>query len=492
MKKLYTILIIGLLSILAYSCTKSKANEFKPDLPPAVVTGYQTTYTVYTHKDTLSIAPTVPDERLYDFYWTVFSNNYTVGSGVVPRGDTLSRSKNLKYEVLLNPGKYTLVFNVKNRNTGVTQMITSDLSVSTLTMSGWYMLKDDGAKTDFDFIYPAGRINNWIANFNGGKSLNGKSIKAVFSSSFKKGLTSTDLFSVFTVVSDQDAAIYRIDNGKLVMGFDDMFFTKPATRKPQNVIQPVADNFINLINDGKVYTMVKGSLFADPPASNYKMSPVAAVGSLVLTFDDVSKSMVFLDGANFSVLGSNGNDLKNMNASVVWIGGYPGLRNAATILFRKNTGEGSLVKLNAAYGFMAGYSSPLITGTKTVPQAHGLMSADVIGGNYDSDYIYYSKGNNIYMTDFASLQENLQVSLPVGETVTSIQHIKYPHPAAAGAVVTTDYLAIASYVNGNYKVWLHKISSTGTIQALPKPNFEGQGRVSCVNYLEQGTGNRTY
>lgn len=491
MKKLY-ILITGMLSLFACACTKSSGNEFKPDLPQAAVSGYQTAYTVYTHKDTLSITPAVPDERLYDFYWTVFSNNYTVGSGVVPRGDTLSRTKDLKYEVLLNPGKYSLVFNVKNRNTGVTQMITSDLSVSTLTMSGWYLLKDDGTKTDFDFIYPTGRINNWMANFNGGKSLTGKAIKAVFSSSFKTGLTSTDLFSVFTVISDQDAAIYRIDNGKLVMGFDNMFFTKPTTRKPQNVIQPMGDNFINLINDGKLYTMTKGSLFSDPPVSSYRISPVAAVGSLVLTFDEASKSMVFVDGSSFLALGSSGSDLKNMNASVVWIGGYPGLRNVALMLFRKNTGEGSLVKINAAYGFMAGYSSPLITGTKTVPQAHGLMSADVIGGNYDSDYIYYSKGNQIYMTDFASVQENLQVTLPAGETVTSIQHIKYPQPNSGTVVLTTDYLAISSYANGNYKVWLHKISSTGTIQALPKPNFEGQGRVSCVNYLEQGLGNRTY
>lgn len=491
MKKLY-ILIIGLLSLFAYSCTKSSGNEFKPDIPPAAVNGFQTAYTVNTHQDVLSISPTVTNESQYDYFWTVFSNNYTVGSGIIPRGDTLSRTKDLKYEVLLNPGKYTLVFNVKSKKTGVTQMITSDLSVSTLTMSGWYLLKDDGAKTDFDFIYSTGRINNWIANFNGGKSLNGKAIKSIFAPSFKIGLKSADLFGVFAVVSDQDAAIFRIDNGKLVMGFDDMFFTKPAVKRPQNVLQPANDSYINIFNDGKVYTMTKGSLFADPPASSYKMSPVAAVGSLVLAFDENSKSMVFVDGPNYVALGTSGNDLKNTNASIVWIGGYPGLRNAATILLRKNTGEGSLVKINAAYGFMAGYSSPLITGSKTVPQAHGLMSADVIAGNYDSDYIYYAKGNKIYITDFASLPETLMITLPAGETVTDIQHIKYPHPGVATTVVTTDYLAIASYANGKYKVFLHKISSTGTIQALPQPNFEGDGRVSCINYMELGTGNQIY
>jgi hypothetical protein len=137
-------------------------------------------------------------------------------------------------------------------------------------------------------------------------------------------------------------------------------------------------------------------------------------------------------------------------------------------------------------------SGTLVTDKKTVPAGHGLMSADAIGGNYDSDYIYYAKGNKIYVTDFASLPENLQVTLPEGEEVSAIQHIKYPQPASAGIIATTDYLAIASYAAGRYKVWLHKISSIGTIQTLAQPTSEGQGRVTCVNYVEQGKGNRTY
>jgi hypothetical protein len=489
MKKLY-ILLFGLVILITSSCIKKTSTEIKPDLPTPVVQGYLTSYTTFTHRDTLKINPIVGDESQYEFYWTAFSGNFNVNSGVVPKGDTLSRTKDLNYVVALNPGQYTLVFNVKNKHTSVTQMITSKLVVSTLTGNGWYLLKDDDNKTDFDFIYGTGRIDNLMSFFNG-KSLTGKAIKSVYCASFKQGLKSTDLFNVLFVISDQDAAICRIDNGKIVMGFDDMFFTKPANKKPQNVLQQQADNIIHFINDGTVYAMVKGSFFSSPPVSSYQISPVAAVGSIDIAFDENSKSVVFLDGSNYVTLAANGAQLKNMNASIIWVGSYPGLRGAALALFRQSSGDGLLVKMNITYGPMIG-SGNLITGSNTVPEAHGLMSADAIGGNYDSDYIYYAKANKVYMTDFASLPENLQITHPDNESVTCIQHIKYPQPLSANVPTTTNYLAIASYNNGNYKVWLCSISSTGTIQAPAQPNFTGKGRIASINYMENGLGNRTY
>jgi hypothetical protein len=498
MKKIY-IVIIGLFSLLTYSCIKDKGNEFKPELSTPIIEGYQKAYTAFTRQDVLNISPKVTDEGNYDFFWTVFSTSYTPGAGVIPRGDTLARTKDLKYPVVLNPGEYFLVFNVRDKKTQVTQMITSNLTVSTFTMSGWYLLKDDGVKTDFDFIHKNGRIDNWMAFFNGGQSMAGRSIKSVFAGSFKTGLLSNDLYNVFMVISDQDAGIFRIDNGKKIMGFDNMFFTKPAVKKPQNVLQPVAVNTLHFINDGKAYIMTKGSLFSNPPVTNYTLSPIAAVGACTILFDQNSKSVVTLDGGIYRTLASTGaavgTVLKNMDAEPIWIGGYAGFRSIALALFRKTTGEGFLTRLNATYGPLSGgtYNGIpiLVQDSKTVPQTHGLMSADVIGGNHDADYIYYSKGNKVYLTDFASLPETLQVTLPAGETVTCIQHIKYPQPAA-GVIYTADYLAIASYNNGNYKVYLHKISSIGTIQALSEPTFTGQGRISCVNYLENGNGNRTW
>ncbi|WP_177192143.1 PKD-like family lipoprotein [Chitinophaga arvensicola] len=487
MKQLY-IIAAGLLLTLAMSCKKDNSTYADHPLPPVVVSGLKDSVTIFTRRDTLKMNPVVENESNYDFYWTAYSTNFVQGN--LPKADTLSNAKILNYPVVLAPGSYYLVFNVKDKKTGVIKLINLNLFVATVNMNGWYLLKDNAGKTDFDFIYKDGRIDNWISFNNGGKNLDGNAVKAIFTPSFKMTITSTDLFNTLTVLSEKDAAIYRIDNGKMVRSFDDMFFSKPATRKLQNAFQSMASNNIGLINDNKAYSMTKGALFTDLP-STYKVSAIAAVGAMDIGFDENSKSVFCFNGSSFAALGSNGNDLKNMNASVLWLSGYAGQRSIALGLFRMQSGQGLLVKLNVQYGYLAGFTSPLIMAKDTLPATHGLMNASAIGGNYDADYIYYANGNKIYLTDVATTQEILQETLPAGETVTCIQHIKYPQPTA-GIPVTTDYLAIASYANGRYKIWLHKISSTGTIDALTKPNFEGDGRVSNVTYVEQGLGSRVF
>ncbi|QEH42485.1 PKD-like family lipoprotein [Chitinophaga sp. XS-30] len=489
MKKSY-ILAAGLLSILAGACNKDNSTSGDRPLPEVVVSGLQEDYAVFTHKDYLRISPAVQEENRFDFYWTAFTTNFVQGSGLV-KPDTLAKTKDLDYEVLLNPGQYILVFNVRDRETGVTKLIDMNLNVSTQNMSGWYLLKDHEGKTDFDFIHSTGRIDNWISFYNEGASLAGNAVKAVFVPSFKMALSSTDLFNTFAVLSDQDAGIYRIDNGTKVLGFDDMFFTKPATHKPQNLLQSMNSNNVRLINDGKAYAMTKGALFSAMPPVNYQLSPVAAVGALDMGFDNNTRSMVLFDGAYFASMGNNAAILKNMHASLEWMTGYAGRRSVALALFRNPQDTGYLIKMDVRYGQLIG-SGTLILATDTLPPQHGLMSADAIGGNYDADYIYYALGNRVYLTDVATTTESLQVTLPAGETVTCIQHIKYPQPVSTTVPTTTNVLAIASFANGRYKVWLHAISSTGTIQALSQPDFEGEGRIANITYMEQGQGSRTF
>lgn len=491
MKKLY-FLAAGLFSILAFACTKDKSTANDGSVPSFTVSGMKTSYAVLTHKDTLRIHPTVEDESRYEFYWTAFNANFVQRSGNA-KPDTLARTKDLDYAVTLNPGPYILVFNLKDKETGVTKLLNADMAVSSLNLNGWYLLKENNGKTDFDFIHSTGRINDWIAFHNEGKSLEGTAVDAIFTPNFKMTLTAApiDIFPAFTVLSDKDAAIYRIDNGKMMRNFDDMFFSKPATRKLQSVFQPASLSNIGLINDGQAYVMNKGTLFSTLQATTARLSPITGVGAMNLAFDELSKSVVLQVDFNFPVMPASGAELKNMNADLVWINGYTGLRGLAMALFRKPDGSGLLYRLNVQYGFLVGSQQPMIQVKTIVPQAHGLMAASVFGGNYDADFIYYALGNKVYLTDLISLQEALQVTLPAGETVTSIQHIKYPQPST-GVPITTDFLAIATYANGHYKVYLHKISSTGTIQPLAQPNFEGEGKVTTIIYMEGGNGSRVF
>lgn len=488
-------LYIVLLSLLVASCVKDKSTSGDHPLPAVLVSGIADTLSIYTHRDTLNLTPEVSNENNYTYYWTVVSTNFvvTIHHDTPPIPDTISRTKNISYPMDLNPGQYLLAFNVVDKQTGVTTILPHVMNVSTLNMNGWYLLKDDGAKTDFDFIYPTGRIDNWIAANNNGKSLAGTAVKAVFTPSCKMSVTSSDLFNGLMVISNKDAGLYRIDNGQAAYTADNMFFSPPSTRNFQNVIQPQQTNYLELINDNHLYYMLKGALFTDM-LNTYKPSAIAASAAMDVGFDELTKSVICYNMPNYSPLGANGDDLKNMNGELIWVAGYAGYRSIALTLFRMADGSGMLIKLNGSYGYLAGYTSPLIMVSDTLPATAPIMSADVIAGNYESDYVYYAKGNNVYLTDLNSNQQTLQESYPAGEKVTCMQHILYPQPVSTTPPPTTDCLAIATYNSstGQYKVYLHKLSTTGTFTPQTTPNFTGNGRVASITYMEQGNGSRAF
>ncbi|RFS19226.1 hypothetical protein DVR12_23600 [Chitinophaga silvatica] len=490
MKRIYIFLAV-MTSFAAASCTKDKSTGFTSTLPAFGVSGIKDTINVFTHQDTLRISPQVLDSSLYDFYWTNISGNFVSVNGNKNVTDTLARTRELNYVVMLDPGPYYLVFNIRDKKSGVIKLVPIYLNVSTLNNDGWYLVKDNNGKTEMDFIHKAGRIDNWIATYNNGKSLEGNAVDAVFAPNMRPTLTSANLYGGLVVISDKDAGIYRVSNGQATYSFDSMFFSKPANRKPQRVFQPQNMSNLMLINDNKAYCMTKGTLFTDLPQT-YKPSPQVAVGSMEVGWDLTTKSIMYFNATNYANMGSNGPDLKNMTSDLIWSIGYPGTRSVAMLLFKMPDGNGMLYKMNTLYQFLNGSEKALIMVRDTLDATHGLLHANVIGGNYDSDYLYYAIGNNIYMTDVTTVTERLQITLPEGETVTAIQHVKYPVPTSGVSSYTTDYLAVASYKANRYKVWLYKLTSTGTIQPLAQPTFEGDGRVKRVIYMQQGQGSRVF
>lgn len=496
MKKIY-ILAAGLLLLLAAACKKDDSTGATGPIAQLKVSGLKDTFNVFTHQDFLKANPVVENENDFDYYWTLASIAFIPGQGAV-KFDTLARTKDLNYEVLQDPGAYYLVFNAKEKRTGIVRQVVKVVNITTLTLNGWYLLKEHGGKTDMDFIHSAGRIDNWIASFNGGKSLDGNAVKMAFTPSFRTTPTSGVYFPTFTVLSTNDAAIYRVDNGAMVMNFDNMFFTKPAIRKPQSLIQPVSSQYLFLINDGRAYNMYKGTLFANLPVNFNNqvydnISPITAVGAMGLCWNRRTKSVFCIDNGSAVELKANGAQLQKMNADLQWMAGYAGGRSVAMMLFRNPQDTGYLIKANVSFPTLYSGSGAMVMIADTLKPEHSLMSASVIGGNYDVDLLYYAVGDRIYMADAASMTETLLFTLPAGETVTAIQHIRFPealgNPPAAAVV---NNVAIATYKDGRYKVYLHPISGTGTISALPQANFEGEGRVSSVVYMEKGVGTRIF
>ena len=352
-------------------------------------------------------------------------------------------------------------------------------------------MKDEDNETDFDFYYSGGQIHNWIANFNG-KSLPGKGLDAVFLSGMKSNPKSTELYSAIGVVSDQDAAIYRLDDGKAQYSFDKMFFTKPAVKKPHRMLAPMNGSVL-LINDKQVYQMIKGTYFANTSANSYSLSPHAALSSLDIFFDEKSKTVIPLDNNTFRQFLTNGDALKNTNSDLLWMEGYVYPRNTTSLLLKNTTTQtGRLIKLSSTYSNLISSTGQLVLMDKALERDHPLLQADHITGNFDNDIVYYTKVNKLFALNFASMQSELQITFDSQTQVTCMQHIKFPAPGSAGVVNKIDYIAVATYTNGKYKVWLYKLDSLGNLIAKSSPDFEGNGRVSHINYIENGQGTRNF
>lgn len=491
--KFLYILFIAICSLLQ-SCYKDESVLATMALPEVNYSNVNQEYILTSLVDTLKIKP-VLDANLnadaYTYQWLLYTTNHNPANTELAKADTLGNTKDLAYFIKQKPGKYILTFNVKHKETGVVNIKSYTVTISTRTMNGWYILKDENNETDLDFFHPKGEIRNWIAYFNEGKSLPGKGIKTIFIPNMKTKVGSTDLFGAIGILTDKDAGIYKLADGSVQYRYDNMFFTKPAVRNPENLYMSMGGTLV-MVNDGQVYIMYRGSYFGETGINNYRMANKIGISAIDVYFDQRSKSFVSIDGINFRAFLANGNALKNTGMDLLWMEGYVYPRNATSFLLKSpTTNSGRLVKIASDYSNLTNASRTLVTKDTLIASTFPILSADIIGGSYDNDILYYAKGNQLFAMDYSSLESTLQTTFGVDEKITLIQHIKYPVPGA-NVVNKINYIAVATQANGRYKVWLYEVNSLGRIIPKSKPDFEGTGRVSNITYFENGEGSRTF
>ncbi|MDR2130361.1 MAG: hypothetical protein LBP56_04225 [Odoribacteraceae bacterium] len=310
---------------------------------------------------------------------------------------------------------------------------------------------------------------------------------------YKLTPNSDDLHVLF-VASRSDVAVVRIDNGEIVKEFTNLFFVQPTNRNVQNLLLDISENNIYLINDGAIYTLIKsGGTFVDPPSWNYRLaSPAAASFSpLVLVFDELSRSLVRFGNNAYSPYNDASTTLKtnNLNADIRWMEGYnyPRWRILTLLKGTEPDGETFLVEMANDYGG----SNTLTGSSRVISRTFLLPHADKWAGNFTYEIIYFAHGNKLYRANINTdpISESLQITLPEGEVVTCMQHMVKPIPQS-GSTVTKDYLAVATHSAGHYKVYLFTMEVGNLVPVSPA--FEGEGRVTCINYVQPDGGIRVF
>ena len=495
MKNINNIVWLFFMSLFCVACFEDDNKYDYMELDRVTIEGIDEKYTRVSHQDILSITPTVTTDADVEYVWELWTS--VRKDGIIYRPDTIGQSKDLRYEIMEKPGSYYLVFNVKDKKTGVTTMYRSTLDVVTINSIGWYLLKDEGITekyTDYDFIYDGGRIDNWIAFYNDGKKLKGEAVRSIFSSQYSDLATGGgyNCIDVLIPVAKEEVAVMEVSSGNIRLPFESLFFESPEVKNFQDICIQNDEVSVNLVNDNMVYRMsTRNAALFYRLYGNYSLSK-GMKGLLGPTyFDDLSKSFVYVDyNVNRYVESSTAPaSCNNMNAHMLWGSAVSHRIQSnsffAYALMEKHTMPDicMLVKMSLNYRT----DNPIVE-IDTIPLTLGIVTAETRTVNANYGVIYFVKDQKLYKYIIDSQHEEPILDLPEGEKVTCMQHVAYPNFMSNYYGSEIDYLAIATYVDGKYKVWLHEFDADN-LKPLSKPTFEGNGRVACINYVAESSSN---
>lgn len=484
---------------LVMSCYKDKGNyEYSPN---EVITakGIEPAYMVL-YNSNLKINPKVSSSKTstkFEYFWAIYNN-----SGAQLPADTIGRTLNLDYVVTKNPGSYILVFGAKNMETGFQQQFTYPISIDTEFTRGWYILKDNGVKTDLDLyltpssIVPTSQVNNVFSNLNG-KQVDGKARYLSFNGDYQStvnGSPANPLAAtrVLFMTSDKGASVLNINTLLEIHDFDGMFQgTAPVVKSPSFIGAGNASYFF--INAGQVHALQ--SNVANMGLFNVAQQRNVTNDSYHLSkyfFSHFLGGQYFFDETSSSFVSTSG----GVSSMLMPIADAPGTllpanKNNQSLLYMgvKSNTEGVALFLDKTTSvkrlgvFTVSTAAFKVTSLVPILNTEKLNGATLITSNVNDEAVIYFVvgGNQLWSRNLVSNVEQLQYTVPVGETITYIRHKTYTG-FGADVAYSFNYIVVGSSSGGNYKVRMFG-KTAGNLNATPAITLNGSGNVGDVIYI---------
>ncbi|MCF0172434.1 MAG: hypothetical protein HUJ91_01660 [Bacteroidales bacterium] len=148
---------------------EDKGNYDLEEINELTIEGIEDSYSLFSLTETLDVTPDLQpsvkgySEDNYEFNWFVCEGALTTDGH---KHTTISTERNLHYPVNLNPGNYSIYFQVTDKNTGVKFEKSLTLTAMSPLVRGFYILgnKEDGI-AGLDFLsMPTGRDTSLIPN----------------------------------------------------------------------------------------------------------------------------------------------------------------------------------------------------------------------------------------------------------------------------------------------------------------------------------------
>lgn len=503
-KQLYNIFFL-LTALCMAACVEDEGNydyQDPKDVLPIEITGLEDAINA-KQGTTLRLSPTIlnDDASRYTYQWIVTE---AVTAGALPKRYDISDSKNLEYDVTLEPNSYLLNFIVTDKARNIYKRKEMKLTVSASpTNSGWYILKNDGDEVDFDYVSADKTVYRDIL-LSSNQRMKGNALDMTYQNEryyhveYDANGNATTLAnqSVFYIATDQDCRTYNSKTMKLFKTFYDMFYDTPATKKPQSVFYTSGGNMF-FLNDGRlfyIYGMAGNIGKFSPKVGMNTFYPKIIPGGYqdVLLFDVKEHTFYKASSINGTVAAIGDTKLENgetvsftdMPYSMQCIGenayqGYYGFTYA--LMKNDNTGEGALMRVKNG--------SSSILSFKTIDKDSKLMQASMVAPSRVADFLYFPIGNKVYSYENAEgldVKEKLIAEFPADETVASVKHCCWINTPYTSYLETNSLWVLTNSSRG-WKLYHYDLIGESNPEINPEPVevFEGtgQGRTIFFRYF---------
>ena len=466
----------------------------KQDVLPIEITGLDKSITA-KQGETLRLSPTVvnDDGSSYSYQWFVTE---AITAGALPKRYYISEEKDLNYDVKLEPNSYLMNFMVTDKKRGIYKRYEINLTVTASpTDKGWYVLKNEGDETDFDYIAGDGTHYRDLL-LAGGQRVKGNAVDMAYQDGRyyhlvydEQGNAKTLVNqSVFYILTDKDSRTYNSKTLSLFKTFNDMFYESPSVCNPQCVLYANAGN-IFFINDNRLYYIYGMTAnigkFAPKVGLNTfypQIIPHGAQETLVFDTKEHTFYKATTMNGTVSAIGETKTDngetvsFTNMPYSMLCIGenGAWGTFGYSYCLMRHDeTGDGALVRIYNRTGTN-------ITSFKRVDKTSKLMETSMIAPSYIADFLYFAIGNKVYSYENAEGledKEKLLLEYPAGEEVAWIKHCYGKSANALNNYLETNSLSVLTNTASGWKLYMYDLigESNPEINPTPAVVYEGTG-----------------
>ncbi|WP_333862077.1 PKD-like family lipoprotein [Chitinophaga sp.] len=350
------------------------------------------------------------DAANLEYSWRLFT--WPNAGAVIPLGKT----KNLDTAVTFNPGVYKLVFDAKDKISGIVSFKEFIVDISSDLSEGWLLLEDLGGVQDLSLVTGLKDIYRDIYLKGNGERL-------------PSGSQQVRIINTFS--NPQEIVVFGNNNGLRMsyinfqrqFNYADLFFTAPAEIAPEEVYANKLGVSGFIVNKGKLhsvdYAYQGEKKYGAAKEGNWVISPQVLpmfASDNTMLFD--TRNQRFLKHTNdkiqtlASVEGSQF-ELDNVGKQLIYAG--RSLSDHFNCLMKNNNDDSLFIyRLNPEGTLIA-------TDVFDVLDAPGMGQASHYASSELYMHMYYSIGNKIYLLDIPAQKARLLYTFPAGETISAMR-----------------------------------------------------------------------